>query len=112
MFLHEDYKREFIREDTTSLIPLASITGSSIEEDKLLISSPGSNWMIYVSSEAMSIIQTGVQMAQVGQLAAPKFQDSRVEILNLIKELGKLRDQGVITEEDFNKKKNDLLSKL
>lgn len=37
---------------------------------------------------------------------------SKEEILSLLKELGELKEKGILTEEEFNQKKQELLSKL
>ncbi len=42
----------------------------------------------------------------------PKSVDSKNEIINLLERLAKLKEQGIITEKEFNSKKKDLLDKI
>lgn len=42
----------------------------------------------------------------------PKSFESKSEIIDLLERLAKLKEQGVITEKEFNAKKKDLLNKI
>lgn len=42
----------------------------------------------------------------------PKPSESKNEIIDLIERLAKLKDDGIITEKEFNAKKKDLLGKI
>ena len=42
----------------------------------------------------------------------PKSNDSRNEIIDLLERLAKLKDQGIISDKEFNAKKKDLLDKI
>ena len=44
--------------------------------------------------------------------AAKNIGTSKNEILDLIERLAKMKDQGIITEQEFTKKKKDLLEKI
>ncbi|MEM6725581.1 MAG: SPFH domain-containing protein [Bacteroidota bacterium] len=55
--------------------------------------------------------QQNQQQQQQNQPPAQK-KESKQEILGLLKELGGLKDAGILTEEEFNTKKAELLAKL
>ena len=38
--------------------------------------------------------------------------ESKEEIMKLLKDLGELKENGILTEEEFNQKKTELLSRL
>jgi hypothetical protein len=42
----------------------------------------------------------------------PKSSESKSEMIDLLERLAKLKEQGIITEKEFNAKKKDLLSKI
>ncbi len=42
----------------------------------------------------------------------PKSSESKSEIIDLLERLAKLKEQGIITEKEFNAKKKDLLNKI
>ena len=52
------------------------------------------------------------QSGQQGQQQAPQQKMSADEIMSTIEKLGKMKDAGLITQEEFDTKKKDLLSKL
>jgi membrane protease subunit (stomatin/prohibitin family) len=56
----------------------------------------------------------GTQQAgqQQGQQQAPQQKMSADEIMSTIEKLGKMKESGLITQEEFDAKKKDLLSKL
>lgn len=63
------------------------------------------------------LAMTKMMMDQMNQNTPQQNQPSvkaqtREEILDLLKELGGLRDAGVLTEEEFNAKKTELLARL
>lgn len=53
-------------------------------------------------------------VANPSALSSPSIQanEDKNKILNLLKELGALKDAGIITDEEFSEKKKELLSKL
>lgn len=51
-------------------------------------------------------------MQQQNQQNNPSTNISRDEIMKTLRELGELKEMGVLTEEEFNAKKKDLLAKL
>jgi hypothetical protein len=55
---------------------------------------------------------TATPTATAPPSAAPPTTASKAEILDAISRLGELRDQGVLTEEEFSAKKSDLLNQL
>lgn len=55
--------------------------------------------------------QQAQQQANQNQPVAPQ-KESREEIFAALKELGSLRDMGILTDDEFNDKKKELLAKL
>jgi predicted Zn-dependent peptidase len=53
----------------------------------------------------------GNQMMNQAQ-AQPAQKESREEIMKTLKDLAGLKDAGIITQEEFDKKKAELLAKL
>jgi len=49
--------------------------------------------------------------SQIGKQSAPA-QATQVDVADQIKKLAELRDQGILTEEEFTAKKKDLLARL
>lgn len=60
------------------------------------------------------LIMTNMVMSNMNNnpLNTPPKQESREDILKTIKELGELKQAGILTEEEFNTKKKELLAKL
>jgi len=56
--------------------------------------------------------QGSQQAGQQGQQQAPQQKMSADEIMSTIEKLGKMKDAGLITPEEFDAKKKDLLAKL
>jgi hypothetical protein len=50
-------------------------------------------------------------MSNVNQNVSPP-EDGNSKIIDLLKQLGELKSMGVLTEEEFTAKKQELLSKL
>ncbi len=69
-----------------------------------------------ISKEAADRIVQLIQQGVAGNLKSSNVQatvsSSQNDIIEKIKELAKLKDQGILTEEEFQSKKEDLLSKL
>src|SRR5690606_32436681 len=61
--------------------------------------------------EAMRQAMSGGQKSQQQQ-TAPAQSNQKEDVIGLLKQLAELRDVGVITVEEFESKKADLLSRL
>ncbi len=64
--------------------------------------------------EATEEATDGVEMPEsdTESPAAPEMDTAKIDVLEKLKELGQLRDQGVITEEEFEKMKKTFIKKL
>ncbi|MFQ3609329.1 MAG: SHOCT domain-containing protein, partial [Chloroherpetonaceae bacterium] len=54
----------------------------------------------------------GNQMMNQAQTPPPAPKESRDEIMKTLKDLASLKDAGILTQEEFDKKKAELLAKL
>ncbi|MCF3109078.1 SPFH domain-containing protein [Niabella sp. CC-SYL272] len=51
-------------------------------------------------------------MAQAGQPQQPAAAASKTDLMDVLKQLGELKSQGIITEEEFAEKKKEILARL
>jgi len=66
-----------------------------------------------VGEKVFKLIQEGIAKLSPVSLPTVKTPDAfQQEIIDKIKELAKLKDQGLLTDEEFTRKKADLLAKL
>ena len=52
------------------------------------------------------------KLSEVFPSSAHPSKATQAEVISLLKELGELKEKGIITESEFNAKKKELLSRL
>ena len=109
------------KQDTSWTIPYGSVTGVQRTEHAVQLATAKENWEIGpVFSNHYACILTAINMGRAGklahiwdppkpQIAAPSATPAAAETLQLLAQLGDLRDKGILTEEELQEKKRKLL---
>lgn len=114
--------RTLVTENKYWVIPNQSITGAQVEQDHINLVTPAMKWKIYNHfSHHLQLICVALNMAMLGKYQNQKSEDgstrapieeNKDDIFDSIKKLGELKAAGIISEADFEKKKDELLSRL
>lgn len=109
------------KEDKVWTIPSHSISDVHGADERIVLSTATTTWEIFpVPQETLQWILTGINMTIAGQLSeiwspsqsqASSSQPSS-DAMDLLKQLGELKAQGIITETEFEQKKKELLARL
>lgn len=109
------------KEDKMWTIPVSSVqraeivTDRYIESESVLVSTNDQAWFMYPFYNHEMVVANGVSLASSGQLNQPldvEHSDTKHDLIRLLEQLAELRDQGVITTDEFENKKQDLLNRL
>jgi len=100
-------------------IPVTDIQSTPIVVDKVVgtesikITISGQSWYLYTCNQEE--ITIALNLARSGKLsseAIEKKPTANSDVIKLLKELAELKEQGVLTESEFESKKKELLSRL
>jgi len=113
------------KQDRTWTVPYSSITDAQRVEDDIHLATPAETWQLQpIYTDSHSTILTAITMGRAGKLAtiwdepaAPRPQiepasSSPEETVKLLEQIADLKEKGIITQQEFEEKKKDLLSRL
>lgn len=112
--------------DRSWTIPNQTILGAQIEDGFINLVTTAMKWKVYNHfTSDLNEMCTALNMAMLGKLQLPaaklpvkeqkpaaEKKPEKAEVLELLKKLGELRDAGVLSEAEFDKKKQELLARL
>ena len=112
---------EISKDDKLWTIPNQTIVGAQISESGLTIATAVMRWSVNdfgfggeseLMSVALNMAMTG-KLARIGSATKGNLESkSSEEAIKLLKQLGELLERGIITQEEFDQKKKELLAKL
>jgi|APSaa5957512622_1039677.scaffolds.fasta_scaffold20203_1 tetratricopeptide (TPR) repeat protein len=131
LFRHND-ERTVEKNDKLWLIPFRDIQGLTIEDHILFLSTPSETWQLYISFKneledlhsILEIARTGnlkriIDLGEIQSRANKNNADEIIfktnsgnDILKLIEQLAIQKEKGYISEEQLEKKTNELLARL
>jgi tetratricopeptide (TPR) repeat protein len=116
---HDHRKPE--KEDKVWKVSYKSITDAHMDDDHIVLISPTITCEIYEHFNGqLQIILAGINLGLSGRFAAREItsvsreaiRPANINIVDLLKQLGELKAQGIITDTEFDEKKKDLLARL
>lgn len=109
--------RRLEKTDQTWAVPYKTVNGVQKSNETLHLVTPAMTWEIYEHFTGdLQVILEGINLGMSGRYdareTAPTIQPANTNIIELLKQLGDLKSQGIITEAEFETKKKELLTRL
>jgi len=110
--------QEVSSEDQVWTIPNETLLGAQTSNGQVLVSTAVMKWQLLPAIDP-PLLAAAINMAMTGKLARTGLANKkesepkpRDDVITLLKQLGELRDSGIITQAEFDQKKAELLRKL
>jgi len=112
--------RRLEKTDQAWTIPYHTVSGVQASNEAIHLVTPAMTWEIYehFTGDLQSIL-AGINLGKSGRYSAREIasestipEPANMNVIDLLKQLGELKSQGVITEAEFEEKKRELLNRL